>query len=320
VTLWDVATGVGVPLSGTGATQTRFSRDGHRLVAANGGYVSVWDDRMPDEPDDDEQTLRSTAWHLAESRAAEQRGAAFAVLHHLRMLPGEELLNGELRTRRAVANAQLDNWTVAADEFEGLARENIAPVSNSYHAAILRLRSGDEAAYRALCQRMCAELGSPPNPDAVNSVAWAWCFAERDTAELERLCQQLEEVLPKTQGREARLARLNTFGAVLYRLGRWQEAIDRLEESIEGRGQGGVIEDWLFLAMAAQRTDRPEEARRRLAQARAEIEKSNAVTKPAERRRLAAAWERRVTVDMLFREARQLIERDGEPADAALKN
>src|SRR5262245_47556757 len=54
---------------------------------------------------------------------------------------------------------------------------------------------------------------------------------------------------------------------VLYRAGRVDAAVQRLNEAITGHGEGGVVEDWLFLAMAYHQLKRPQEARRWLEKA-----------------------------------------------------
>jgi uncharacterized protein HemY len=55
---------------------------------------------------------------------------------------------------------------------------------------------------------------------------------------------------------------LNTLGAALYRSGRFEDAVRRLEESVRVQGQGGAVGDWLFLALAHQRLGHADEARR----------------------------------------------------------
>jgi tetratricopeptide (TPR) repeat protein len=56
---------------------------------------------------------------------------------------------------------------------------------------------------------------------------------------------------------------LNTLGAALYRAGRYDEAIRRLEEAIQARPGGqGIPSDWLLLAMAHHRLGHRELARR----------------------------------------------------------
>jgi tetratricopeptide (TPR) repeat protein len=54
---------------------------------------------------------------------------------------------------------------------------------------------------------------------------------------------------------------LNTLGAALYRAGRFQEAISRLEEDIRKRGGESLPQDWTFLALAHHQLGHHVEAR-----------------------------------------------------------
>ena len=62
---------------------------------------------------------------------------------------------------------------------------------------------------------------------------------------------------------------LNTLGAALYRAGRFQKAISRLEEGIRKQGGESVPQDWVFLAMAHHQLGNNAEARRWLDRLRA---------------------------------------------------
>ena len=62
---------------------------------------------------------------------------------------------------------------------------------------------------------------------------------------------------------------LNTLGAALYRAGRIDEAIARLDESVKASGGVGVPQDWVFLAMAHHKKGNADEARRWLEKVRA---------------------------------------------------
>jgi hypothetical protein len=55
---------------------------------------------------------------------------------------------------------------------------------------------------------------------------------------------------------------------VLYRAGRWREAIDRLTEGITADRDSKLAEDWIFLAMAHQRLADPDKAGHYLGRAR----------------------------------------------------
>ena len=69
---------------------------------------------------------------------------------------------------------------------------------------------------------------------------------------------------PDSQKRYA----VNTLGVALYRAGRIDEAIARLDESVKASG-GGVPQDWVFLAMAHHKKGHADEARRWLEKTRA---------------------------------------------------
>ena len=56
--------------------------------------------------------------------------------------------------------------------------------------------------------------------------------------------------------------RLNTLGAVLYRAGRFEEAVRQLKRSVEVHGAGGTPYDALFLAMAHHQLGHADQARR----------------------------------------------------------
>ena len=57
---------------------------------------------------------------------------------------------------------------------------------------------------------------------------------------------------------------LNTLGAALYRAGRFEDAIRRLDEGIQLKGGTSEPRDWVFLAMAHHRLGHRDEARRYL--------------------------------------------------------
>ena len=54
---------------------------------------------------------------------------------------------------------------------------------------------------------------------------------------------------------------LNTLGAALFRAGRFEDAIRRLEEGIKLRNGAETPQDWPFLAMAHHRLGHRDEAR-----------------------------------------------------------
>ena len=59
--------------------------------------------------------------------------------------------------------------------------------------------------------------------------------------------------------------RQNTLGAILYRAGRFEKAVEALDRSVATHGAGGTPYDAFFLAMAHHRLGHAEEAARWLA-------------------------------------------------------
>jgi Flp pilus assembly protein TadD len=55
---------------------------------------------------------------------------------------------------------------------------------------------------------------------------------------------------------------LNTLGAILYRAGRFEAAVQKLNRAVEVHGANGTEYDALFLAMAHHQLGHAEEARR----------------------------------------------------------
>ena len=99
------------------------------------------------------------------------------------------------------------------------------------------------------------------DPHKANEVASACVLAPGlavDPKAVVRLAESAVNGIPV----ELRPAALNTLGAALYRAGRYEEAIRRLEEGIEARRRSEEPTDWPFLAMAHHRLGHRDEARR----------------------------------------------------------
>jgi hypothetical protein len=95
---------------------------------------------------------------------------------------------------------------------------------------------------------------------------------------------------------------LNTLGAALYRAGRSEEAIRRLQEGIRKRGGASLPQDWVFLAMAHHQLGHDAEARDWLDRLRAHRanENPNAFWSELEIRLLRSQVEALILDDPLF--------------------
>jgi lipopolysaccharide biosynthesis regulator YciM len=91
-------------------------------------------------------------------------------------------------------------------------------------------------------------------------------------------------------------------GHVLYRAGRFEEAVQRLNEQLAATTDGtGSFREWLFLAMAHHHLGHAAEARQWLDKTIQWEAKQKADAKPME-------WQHRVGLEFLRREAQELIE------------
>jgi WD40 repeat protein/tetratricopeptide (TPR) repeat protein len=166
-----------------------------------------------------------------------------------------------------------------------------------YRRALLQLAQGDEAGYRATCQRALARLGSTEDPRTANMVAWTCALAPGAVPDLTvpvRLSEKAVASQPKASGW------LNTLGLILYRAGRCEEAVQRLNEAIAAGGKGGTVDDWLFLAMAHQRLGHTREARQWLSKAVPQAKQELAASPPPR-------WFERLELELLRREAEKVV-------------
>ena len=124
----------------------------------------------------------------------------------------------------------------------------------------MQLVTNDLDGYKTSCEAILRRLGPSLSFNLANSVTWACILGPAELADCEipvRLAETVVASVPKAEAH----GYLNTLGAALYRAGRYQEAIDRIQEGIN-RG-GGIVYpyDLVFLALANHRLGRREEAR-----------------------------------------------------------
>jgi WD40 repeat protein len=204
------------------------------------------------------------------------------------------LMHGEELARLG----RFDDAGVAFEEaFAGGARHFDAQTRR----VLLRLARGDESAYSEAGRELIEgfEAGELV-PRIANNIAWACALGSRAVADYSRAVH-LAEIATASRPVSGRL---NTLGAILYRAGRFEEAIQKLTRSVELQGNSGAPHDTLFLAMAHHRLGHAEEARRWL--------RLGMVVDPVSRREPAprgdTSWIGRLELTILRREASIMIE------------
>ena len=92
-------------------------------------------------------------------------------------------------------------------------------------------------------------------------VAWILVLIGDEMSDHDAAISLAEEALAGIP-EQGRADALGTLGAALYRAGRFEEAIRRLDEGIGGQDGQGLPQNWAFLAMAHHRLGHQAEARR----------------------------------------------------------
>jgi WD40 repeat protein len=316
-----------------GLGSPRFSPDGSRITATGpawgGGVVRVWEapkdvgvwqarrreglaDGLPD-------------WHRQQSLEAAEAGRWFGAAFHLTRLIEAEPEVGQHRCRRgevlllrgqaeravedfakalqfkdtltseeaALAHAELGQWDDAARLYgEVVKGPSAAPNVWNAHAMLL-LRRGDRPGYARACASMLQRFGKTSHGPTAIFVAWTCALAPDALTDLSpavALARGVVTANPKIA------AVRNTFGAVLYRAGKHQDAVTQLNEAVKLDPAGDHSFGFLFLAMAHHRLGQAGEAKKWLDEA-----------VKANDRRPPAGWHVRLTWQLLRREAEQVL-------------
>jgi WD40 repeat protein/serine/threonine protein kinase/tetratricopeptide (TPR) repeat protein len=161
-------------------------------------------------------------------------------------------------------------WDEACRLYSRAIGQGLLPLHAWMDAARIYLRAKDQAGYCKLCrivQNQQAPL--PPSAGFIHVFA-KLCLLGPDALD------DYQQLLTRVQGVLSRLpplARsdlpypfndrhlfLQDYGALLYRAGRYREALDRLNEGIAADQSGSVPLDWVFLALAHHRLGHAAEA------------------------------------------------------------
>jgi tetratricopeptide (TPR) repeat protein len=210
---------------------------------------------------------------------------------------------------RGGAYASQRQWDKALADFSRATEINPDASLSWYYRAVVRLQCDDRAGFRKDCAGMRQHVGPSTKPDDVNWTVWTCVQLPDGVDDWSKLLEWGEKVLTTDPGNDFRLT---TLGAVLYRAGRFDEAVRRLTEAEaafkKAKARVSTIAyTWLFLAMAEERRGHAEQAREWLARAVREIEQP-----PAERANDPGVdnWNRRLSLRLLRCEAEALLKVD----------
>jgi tetratricopeptide (TPR) repeat protein len=128
--------------------------------------------------------------------------------------------------------------------------------------ALVLLESGDRAGWRGACAALLDRFGKTIDPRAAGEVTRTCALGPGAAADPAVPVRLAEAAFSSDWHGTEKANILSALGAALYRAGRCDEAIRRLEEAIPLRSGTSVPLDWPFLAMAHHRLGHHDEARR----------------------------------------------------------
>jgi tetratricopeptide (TPR) repeat protein len=177
-------------------------------------------------------------------------------------------------------------------------------VVSTYRCALAQLGAGQTESYRKTCLAMLSQFQDTKTPANGYWTAWTCLLGPKavdDYVPVVRLAEQAVEATPKS------VAYLNTLGAIFYRAGRAEEAVERMTEAnelIEDPTTSSPAYGWYFLAMAHHKLGNDEEAQKWLDKANQWSDKVLDADEPGAG---AVPWNRKLTLKLLREEAEELM-------------
>ena len=235
--LWDTATGREVfTLRGHAGAVVglAFSPDGHRIVSTSfDDTARVWD----------ASPFPVKALESQEARYRQKQTELQAL---------RERLEAEGSVNRGNDLTGPGQWELAAAALGKLVEGDPNNLQFRYVHILLLEESRNRAGVQRACEDLLEKFGKATDPAQANGVAWCCVLVPDAVADCEAPIRLAEAALAKrSEGEKSDV--LNTLGAALYRAGRMEEAIRRLNESAQTRGDEGVAKAFAFLAMAHHR-------------------------------------------------------------------
>jgi WD40 repeat protein/serine/threonine protein kinase/tetratricopeptide (TPR) repeat protein len=183
-----------------------------------------------------EQKLGREAQSAADLKRASELGADPATLMRL----GDEA-------------AQAGLWSLGAAAYASVVDRDPGPFMSWERQAVGLLKGGARKRYDKLCARLATGSFEINHFSLTNAAAWVCALAPDAIGDYTPLIARMDQIVKATPPSTVRHDLLNTLGAILYRAGRFEDAVARLTEGIHDAGGQGVFEDWVFLALAHYR-------------------------------------------------------------------
>jgi len=312
VKVWDVTTGheaISLSHSGQPCDDVAFSPDGSCLVATQGCDVMIWNvadqPAGADEVDGDADRIANIAWHRAQAKACRESENWFGAAVHLSQATELDPGRHEHFTHRGNAYAKQEKWELAERDFARAVELGTDDQFALFCHALLLLRKGDTRGYQEFCARLMDAHGDVQDERTANGIAWVCALAPGSVKEYAPVLRLSEQAVARGKPAKAPLY-LNTYGGLLYRAGRYDAAIETLNKGISARGDGGIPQDWLFLAMAHHRLGQTDKASAWLAKTKQRLDETLREESAQPDAESPFVWDR-VEIELLLRETEQLL-------------
>jgi WD40 repeat protein/tetratricopeptide (TPR) repeat protein len=247
---------------------------------------------------------QALTWHRQEAEDAERARQWPGVVLHLGPVIEAEPGAWQHRARLGTAYAELGRWDEAAAAYGEALAHGAEDAQVGRRLALAQLAAGRADDYRSTCRNLMARAGEAKDAESAAALARVCVLAPDALADLAPLLRLTE----KPAAGAPRGGAFDVYAATLYRAGKPEEALQRLDEDRKAGRAADSPWHWLVLALAEQRLGHAAEAVRWLDQAgrwfdEAPLQKPN----PSGRRDPFAwnrlSWEERLELQLLRREA-----------------
>ncbi len=235
-------------------------------------------------------------WHVTQARLCEHEGRHFATRFHLNAILELGHDNASLRMNRGEANAELGNWREAAIDFTRAIELGASNKTILCYLPRLWLAAGEEEK----CVRALKRISLSEAAVADDEIAWLHSVLPS------MLSEDFIKHYSSVAGATINETPPQIAGALCYRLGKYDAAIESLLPAARQRGENASPEVWLFLAMAEYRKGNVEKALERLTMSRQWIDLATP-SSTGSRSHYQVDWKRRADLVILRREAERMV-------------
>ncbi len=219
---------------------------------------------------------------------------------------------------RGLSRVELEDWDAAERDFLHAIELDPAYSGILPYESLLLLARGSNEQHRLLSERILREFDPASDVTMAGWALWTCTLLPDAFANSTDANTYAKEVVARASEHE-RGRHLRTLGAVLYRAGQTQAALDTLMHSEQRQQQipdhlASPASTWYFLAMAHQQAAHMDEARMWLDKA---DDWTHMALQQHEDGTRALAWENRITLQLLQAEARELLGLLSDPTSTA---